>query len=384
MTSKQLQRLTIDDSLADALVLRSCLNQAFPAGFDLTHVTNAESGLEALRENPFDCVFLDYLLGDDDGLDVLRRIRASGDDVPIIAFSGNGCEDVAVEALKRGAQDYMVKSGLTSEAIERALSNAIEKVALARELKEKRQELEDFAHVAAHDLRGPLTTIRGMVSLLIDGIGGQCDRDATELLKRVEASSFRMFRLLDALMEYAESGRSQKQLVAVNLSTVLSAVLENLFARIESSDARVRHANLPEVLGDDVALTQLLQNLIANAIKFCRESPPIVTIGAQKEGGNWVISVADNGIGIAPEHLDRIFAPFKRLHTQSEFEGSGIGLATCRKIVDQHDGELRVESKLGRGTTFFVTLRAASASHTNLTIGRPHIRGTQPSANAEL
>lgn len=358
MTSDRLQILVIDDSLADTHVLRAYLNQACPGGFDLTHTNCAAAGLAALGAVDFDCVFLDYMLDGDSGLELLQQVRASGNDVPIIAISGNGCEEVAVQALKLGAQDYMVKGVLTPEAVERALSNAIEKVALSRQLKEKHQELEEFSYVAAHDLRGPLSSVHMLVSLLLDGACGEFEPEAKKILRRVEASTLNMSHLLDALLDYAETGRSQKPLEPVDLSTVLSIVLENLSARIASTNASVEFTQLPVVMGDDVALTQLLQNLLANAIKFCVNRSPEINITAGFEDGRWTISVTDNGIGIAPRDQQRIFAPFRRLHKAGDFEGCGIGLATCKKIVEQHGGTIGVKSQLGEGTTLYFSLPA--------------------------
>lgn len=362
MDQKRLNLLIIDDSLGDARFLLSLLTQALGDSFDALHVESAADARHEMAQGRFDCVFLDYLLEGDSGLEVIRAIRAAGDDTPIIAVSGNGSEEVAVEALSLGAQDYMVKAGLTPAGVKRSLTNAIEKVRFKRLLAEQRRDLEDFAHVAAHDLREPLAGVILFVEWLQDRFADQADDQARGVFTRVLDGADNMSRLLDALLEYAEVGRSQQPLEAVGLAEVVDAATANLQRRIQQTGAVIEADGLPTVLGDRFGLVQLLQNLLANAIKFSGDATPVIRIGARAEQGRWLVSVADNGIGVAPEDHDKIFAPFRRLHQKSEYEGSGIGLATCKRIIAQHEGEIWVESELGVGTTFWFTLPTADAA----------------------
>lgn len=362
MDQKRLNLLIIDDSLGDARFLLSLLTQALGDSFDALHVESAADARHEMAQGRFDCVFLDYLLEGDSGLEVIRAIRAAGDDTPIIAVSGNGSEEVAVEALSLGAQDYMVKAGLTPAGVKRSLTNAIEKVRFKRLLAEQRRDLEDFAHVAAHDLREPLAGVILFVEWLQDRFADQADDQARGVFTRVLDGADNMSRLLDALLEYAEVGRSQQPLEAVGLAEVVDAATANLQRRIQQTGAVIEAPGLPTVLGDRFGLVQLLQNLLANAIKFSGDATPVIRIGARAEQGRWLVSVADNGIGVAPEDHDKIFAPFRRLHQKSEYEGSGIGLATCKRIIAQHEGEIWVESELGVGTTFWFTLPTADAT----------------------
>lgn len=351
--------LVIDDSAADVKVLRALLMQASFADAELVHCLSADEGLEKLRNERFDCVFLDYILDEANGLDVLRMIRESGNDVPIIACSGYGNELVAVESLKLGAQDYLVKGVLTPEAVQRALRNAMEKVSLTRQIAEQQQELNDFVSVASHDLRAPLRRIVGFTQILQQELAPSIDRKSSELLETVCANAKRMERLIESLLEYTRIGRSQKTLVPVDLSEVFAQATSNLAQAIEAAGARVQVEDLEVVVGDEVALTQLFQNLISNAIKFRSEVQPVVSISGRREGDFYEVSVADNGIGIDQEYHERIFGCFCRLHTQSEYEGSGIGLSTCQRIVEQHGGRIWVESAAGTGTTFYFTLQLA-------------------------
>lgn len=352
-----MQLLIVDDSLADALVLRSLLDLTFPDGFDLIHKSTADAAIDAISEGKFDCVFLDYRLGDEDGLEVLRLVRDSGNDVPIILVSGNGCEEVAVEALKRGAQDYLVKGSLNREALHRAITNAMEKVSLQRQLDQKTEELSHFASVAAHDLQAPLRPIASFAAMLRENVAGDLDEEYVECLRFIELSTRRMQRLLSSLLKFTRVGRSHVDMRNVDLNATLAAVVEDLKVDLTRCDAEIHISALPAVYGHEESLRQLFQNLVANAIKFRKLSvAPIVAIEAQFEGENTVVTVADNGIGIKPDDADRIFEPFSRLNTQTEFEGSGIGLATCHRIVEQHAGQIRVESEPGQGSAFHVTL----------------------------
>lgn len=359
-----LNLLVFEDGASDPGLLESQLQQIRPDGFAFQHATTSERGLALLEEEPFDCVFLDNLSDDRVGLQVLREIRDRGWDTPVIAASGRSDELTAVEAMKLGAQDYIVKGRATPEAVDRALQNAIEKVALERQLAEKRRDLESFVHVAAHDLKGPITTIRSFAELILLGGPNTDERETRELLERISANAERMQELVSALLDYAVVGRSKVTLKPVSLNTVVDAALENLAAEIADSRATVERANLPTVLGDTVSLTQLFQNLVANAIKFCRERDPVVSVTASPERGWWTVSVEDNGIGIAPEYFQAIFVPFRRLHNRSDYEGSGLGLATCKRIVDHHGGEIWVESEIGERTSFYLTLRDAAEAET--------------------
>lgn len=305
-----------------------------------------------------DCLFLDYQLGAYTGLDVLTDIRASGNDVPVITLTGQGNEAIAVEAMKRGAQDYLVKADLPPEALRRAIDNALEKVALTRQVIETQEEMRQFASTAAHDLKAPLRRVIQFCQQLQKKCEVKLGDDERELLNYMVQNTMQMQRLIEDLLAYARIGRSEIPLRRVALDAVFTTVIDHLSTVIEEGRARVDIGPMPDVLGDRTALVQLFQNLLGNALKFRDARTPIVTVQAQPKDNFWHLTVTDNGIGIAPEHHQAIFAPFRRLHAPHEYEGSGIGLATCSKIVAQHHGEIWVESQLGQGTVFHLTLQA--------------------------
>ncbi|MBI1247592.1 response regulator [bacterium] len=350
------QFLIVDDSLADARVIETLLKKACPDPFGITHANSSSEGLSQLAERHFDCVFLDYRLEDSSDWDSLERIRASGNDVPIIAISGNGNEHVAVESLKLGAQDYLVKGTLTVEAVQRALSNAIEKVTLARKLAVSMKELQEFTQIASHDLQAPLRRIAQLSQFLREDLGEKLDDQSSSNLRMIDVNARRLLDLVRSLITYARQGSFKNPGLEVHLGDAVRSAMENLDVVVQETDAKIEVGDLPTVAGDQTTLVSLFQNLLSNAIKFRGQSRPEVRIDARQVDSHWLISVGDNGIGISQENLQRIFTPFHRLHSQSEVEGSGIGLATCKKIVQQHGGSIWAESEPGQGTTFCISL----------------------------
>lgn len=218
-------------------------------------------------------------------------------------------------------------------------------------------ELQQFAYVASHDLQEPLRMVTSYVQLLRKRYQGRLDEDADTFIQFAVDGALRMQKLIGGLLEYSRVGTRAKPFVPVDSEAALSEAVSNLQAAIEEAGAVITHGPLPEVVADAVQLVQLLQNLIANAIKFRGVEPPRIAIRCEGTDGEWVFSVQDNGIGIAPEHQQRVFQVFERLHTEAEYPGTGIGLAVCRRIAERHGGRIWVESEVGKGTTFFFAIR---------------------------
>jgi len=250
---------------------------------------------------------------------------------------------VGITAVVRDITDRKaVKEKLTLQAQELIRSNA---------------ELEQFAYVASHDLREPLRKIKSYTELLEQRYKGQLDDRADKYIYYIVDGASRLQALVTDLLLYSRVGRSSDlALEQTDMGKILAYVLDDLEVAIKEKGAIVTYDQLPTVVADPKQMAQLLQNLVGNAVKFHDETPIKATISAEQQGNEWVFTIQDNGIGIEPKFVDRIFLIFQRLHTRTEYSGNGIGLAICKKIVENHNGRIWVESEFGKGTTFYFTL----------------------------
>jgi len=223
-------------------------------------------------------------------------------------------------------------------------------------LRVSNRDLEQFAYIASHDLQEPLRMVANYLQLIERRYKDRLDQDGLDFIGYAVDGAVRMQQLIDSLLEYSRLQTRKKPFETVALDLVLSRVLRDLEGRIFESGAKVTSGPLPEVCGDPVQLGLIFQNFISNALKFRTENPPEVHIAAVEFAEHWKITVRDNGIGIDPEHHQRIFKIFQRLHSRAEYPGTGIGLAICRRIIERHGGETGVESEAGKGSTFWFTL----------------------------
>ena len=371
-TRSKLRALLVEDNSADAeLVLRELKR----GGFDVTSETaqTPEQFRAKLRATPPDVVLADYNLGQWRGMDALEILGQEHlEDVPLILVSGALGDVTAVECIKRGATDYVLKDSLARlpVSVRRALQER--KVSQDRkhaeselakkmeELARSNRDLEQFAYVASHDLQEPLRMVAAYTQLLAEKYQGKLDDEADKYIHYAVDGATRMGTLIEDLLAFSRSGREGTELASTNSQDVVERALKNLEAAVRDSQAIVNYGGLPFVNANAGQIQQVFQNLIGNALKFRGAEPPVIDIAADRVGGDWQFSVADNGIGISPEHTNNIFVIFQRLHTREEYSGNGIGLAICKKIVERHGGRIWVESKEGQGTTFKFTLPAAA------------------------
>jgi light-regulated signal transduction histidine kinase (bacteriophytochrome) len=275
-----------------------------------------------------------------------------------VAAHLNNDAPVSKDALKPAAAKNSRLAGTTLHGTA-ARDTAIELIGdRADESAGWNNEFEQLAWLAAHDLQEPLRMIVGFLQLLSQRYQSRLDKEAQEFIGFAVDGAWRMKQLLDDLLEYSRAGR-QRELGAVALEPVLDRALTTLALRIRESGATVVRRELPRVIGDEPGLYCVFVNLIGNALKFRGPASPEIRIGAEMSGNRAVIFVEDNGIGIEPEHQERIFRLFQRLHGREEYEGNGVGLALCRRIVTRFGGQLGVESESGKGSIFRFSLALA-------------------------
>ena len=224
-------------------------------------------------------------------------------------------------------------------------------------LQKSNHDLEQFAYVASHDLQEPLRMISSFLQLLQRRYEGQLDSDADEFIGYAVDGAQRMHDLINDLLKYSRVTTKGKDFEYVNMKEPLEHALTNLKLSIEENDAKVVPSNsLPIIHGDYSQMTQLFQNLIGNAIKYRSLESPQIHISAKNENNKWLFSIKDNGLGINPKYADQVFKIFRRLHSNSEYDGTGVGLAITKRIIERHNGQIWVESEPGNGSTFYFTL----------------------------
>jgi PAS domain S-box-containing protein len=235
----------------------------------------------------------------------------------------------------------------------------------SRDLQRSNTELEQFAYVASHDLQEPLRMVASYCQLLKRRYAGKLDADADDFIGFAVEGASRMQRLINDLLSYSRVGHRGEQFAPLQANDIVKTALSNLEAAIADASARIEVGELPEINGDRTQLAQLFQNLIGNAIKFRRDEPPVVRIKTEIEGAFAKFTVEDNGIGIEPEYVEKVFLIFQRLHDREKYSGTGIGLAIVKKVVERHGGKVWIDSTPGQGSRFQFTLPLVDRSQTD-------------------
>jgi len=354
---KPLNILIADDDDNDRKHIQRALKQSGLACI-CSEVSSIEDALEACQDRAFDCAIVDYNLPGQDGLAGITVLHESLPYMAIIMLTGLGDETVAVQAIQRGALDYLAKKNLDAPSIRRSVENAVAKASLMKTVAEQRNELEVFSRVLVHDLKTPINSVVGFAGLIEENIRTGRLEAVASYCGILAKSAKRMAALIDTLHRYASS-EERVALEPLEMRGVMIDTLTNLGDLIRKRGAQVTYGELPRVSGTP-QLGQLLQNLIGNGIKYCEAEIPLVDVTAKPVDGDvWQFSVKDNGIGIPEKNYLEVFEPFHRLRSEAKYEGTGLGLATCKKIVERHGGSISCQSKEGHGTTFLFTLHAA-------------------------
>jgi two-component system sensor histidine kinase/response regulator len=378
--------LIVDDTPVNVAVLAEHL---VGHGFSVMVAQDGEEGFDRAQFAHPDLILLDVMMPGMGGFETCRLLKSldSTKDIPVIFMTALSDIGDKITAYKMGGVDYVTKPFHTEEVLARINTHlslqtmrrqlVAQNLRLQKEITVRQQaeavlalrsqelarsnaELEQMAYVASHDLQEPLRMVASYVQLLEQRYGDRLDADAHEFIGFAVDGAKRMQALIDDLLAYSRLGTKAKPLQPTDCNAVMKTTLQSLRMAAEECGAQIECGHMPTVPGDAVQLTQLFQNLIANAIKFHGDQSPRIEVRAEPEDGFWRFEVRDNGIGIAPEYFERIFVMFQRLHNRSKYPGTGIGLAICKKIVERHGGRIWVESVPGQGTVFKFKLPKAT------------------------
>lgn len=354
--------LIIDDSDTDRDLYKLYLSADQSVDWCFAEAANAKDGLAAFRQHDDQLVLLDHFLPDRIGLDLLNDLKGGRSFAPVVLLTGDGSESLAVECVKNGAQDFLVKGCITPEALRRTVHLAEERIAMMKKIDEQRESLSVFARLLAHDLRAPIRHILNVGDMISSAIEEKEYEEVEKFRELLQRSGHHLQSLINTLAEYNKFDGVEVAFEQVSMDAVVRDVVMLLSVQLKERNARVTHDPLPKIVGNEPQLAELLQNLILNGIKFCESPQPSVHVGADELDGGWRFSVRDNGVGIPEQFCRTVFDPFKRLHSRSRYPGTGLGLAICRKIVDRHGGEIWCESEEGKGTTFYFTVSKVDVS----------------------
>ncbi|HEW79127.1 MAG TPA: response regulator [Phycisphaerales bacterium] len=380
MNTEVINILLVDDDPLIYRVVQQVLDKSSePIEFIIETVENLAGALELLNQKSFDIVLLDLGLPDSSGIDTVKKVHASNPNVPVVVLTGSS-DEMGVEAIKEGADDYLVKGKFFKHLAVRTIRYTLERKkaenALAtlnkdlevtvKKLYLSNRELENFVYVASHDLREPLRKISAFGELLQESLEDNLDDDQRENLEFMIDGSHRMQQMIEALLVHSRVNTRGATFREVDLNTVVEQ-LKNLELAVQLEESKgdiLVPEPLPVANADAVQIRQLFQNLISNALKYRRKDilPRITIRASQGHDGMVQIEIEDNGIGIKEEYHKDIFNMFRRIHSRTDYDGVGIGLSVCKRIVERHNGEIGVKSAFGKGSTFWFTLPKAEIS----------------------
>ncbi|HET6568644.1 MAG TPA: response regulator [Rhodothermales bacterium] len=371
MSDTQDARILIVDD--EAALMKALCDTLRERGYDTLGCTSGKTALAALRESRFDLLLADLMMPDTDGISLLKAATEVDPDLVGIIMTGQGTIDTAVEAMKSGALDYILKPFKLSAilpVLNRALgvrqlrveNTALEQRVRQRtaELEAANKELEAFSYSVSHDLRAPLRTMASFSDMLMEDFAAELPPDARHLLDRIVSNAQKMGRLIDDLLRFSRLNQQPLSKQPVHTTTLVHEVLEELRRERDGRTVDVEVGELPDCFCDPSLLRQVFANLLSNAFKFTRQRENgKIEVGSHRLDGEDVYYVRDNGAGFDMQYAGKLFGVFQRLHSASEFEGTGIGLSIVNRIIQRHGGRIWAEAAVDQGATLYFSLPSA-------------------------
>lgn len=379
--------LLVEDNLGDAFLIEEKLkldNKSL--WFQLTHVERLGEAIARIGAEKIDVILLDLSLPDSQGLETFLRLQEQAESLPIVVLTGMNDEQLAIQAVRQGAQDYLVKNTAIAELLVHAIRYAIERKGTQEELKKRslqleaanrelkrrteqlealNRELETFSYTVSHDLRNPLQTIDGFSYMLQTIYAEQLEGKGQHYIEMMRQAVGDMGQLIEDLLNLSLAVRSEIEWEEVDLSAMVFDITKSLQMRQPSRQAKFSIAPNIIIQGDENLLRIALENLVGNAWKYTSKEKQtsiefgvctVSTCPGKKTHDDRVYFLRDNGVGFDMEGADKLFTPFRRLHQASEFEGTGIGLATVQRILHSHGGRIWAEAAINQGATFYFTI----------------------------
>lgn len=359
MTSKlkKLRILMVEDDDDHAALVSESLHGRGRSSFTVTRARTADEGLELGGSHDFDAILLDLGLPDSTPEETLRNFTKKYPLLPIVVLTSSANQEMIGEAIAWGAQDLIEKSEFRGGLIVRSLRYATERKKALLQLKRANEELKGFAHTVAHELKTPLQSIVTALGIAKETTSEHVPDSLKQLLTIGFDSSNHLNSLITDLLDFAESENEESHHGTVDMDTLTRGVVSEMQNSDGADDSKFEIVGeMPTVEGVESRIRQVMRNLVGNAIKYRAERPLEVEIEGKCADGMCKITVKDNGLGIAPEHIDRVFDSFFRVYSREEIPGTGIGLRFSKEVVERFGGEMGVESELGEGSTFWFTL----------------------------
>jgi two-component system sensor kinase len=375
MDNKLINVLLIEDSTFATRHTQKMLDDVKSARFatELKCAARLSEGLEYLVKGGIDIILLDLTLPDSNELETYTKVHTQNPDIPVVVISGIEDETLAMQAVKQGAQDYLVKGRLHSDTLKRSILYALERkktelqiqmlnrklTGNLQKLETANKELEAFSYSVSHDLHTPLRAIDGFSQILLDDHARHLSKEGLRVLNVIKDNAKKMGQLIDDLLAFSRLGRKKILKTMTDMAKMVQDVQKELKLEASSRQIRWNLNRLPPAYCDFAMIRQVYANLLSNAVKFTKvQKKAVIGVGYQEKEKEVVYYVKDNGVGFDEKYKDILFNVFQRLHSDTEFGGTGVGLAIVKRIIQKHGGRVWAESKVNKGATFYFSLPA--------------------------